>query len=519
MRRTEAFLAVAGFPFLAHLLLSGIGFNPTDDGFVLAGSTRLLWGQVPHRDFLSIRPPGSFVLHLPEAWLGGEWTFQLSRLSAWIEWGITGWAWSGLAEWAAGAMFLPGARLALSVIASVFCAHQFPPMAWHSIDAVMLVSAGLLLVARGGKHRAPVGAALLGCAALCRQNALPMLPLGLLLLPGGRNLRAMLGGLVPFLIYGLVLVATGSVGPALEQLSARTGLLEPGVLAWTAKPGVWVAVALGAGAGWAGRRRSGVFAPAFAVTLTALGALALARGALHGPISFALVAAVAGLAITATGRWRTAAVLAAALGWCTAVSVGYNTPALGCGAAAAVLLGYGGSVWPKGVTAFRVALIALAVTAASAMVHARHRFVYRDLPPHLLTADLGSVFSGGRGIRTNRGTAALLADLKIAIGKAGNTRYAILPDFAAYWVRADRPNPLFADWPFNVELSNPKHILRVMDDLHHGRGKLVVIVQKYRADLIAQDRVGFRDSPYVIVDLAKKLLTKTGETEFFELYR
>jgi hypothetical protein len=199
--------------------------------------------------------------------------------------------------------------------------------------------------------------------------------------------------------------------------------------------------------------------------------------------------------------------------------VGYNTPALGCGAAAAVLLAFAGCTWPRGAAAFRAALFALAVLAAGAMAHARRTFVYRDLPAAALTADLGAVLPGGRGIRTNPETAAMLADLRVAVERAGRTRYAVIPDLAAWWVGADRPNPLFADWPFNVELSNPRHVMRVLDDLHRGRGKLVVIVQRYRADVLPQGRVPFHGVPYDIVDLARRLLEPAGETEFFGLYR
>jgi hypothetical protein len=41
-----------------------LGFNPTDEGFVLAGSYRILHGQVPHLDFISPRPAGSLVIHV-----------------------------------------------------------------------------------------------------------------------------------------------------------------------------------------------------------------------------------------------------------------------------------------------------------------------------------------------------------------------------------------------------------------------------------------------------------------------
>jgi hypothetical protein len=48
------------------IAFAGIGFNPTDDGFVNAVSWRILNGQVPHADFIWPRPTGSGYLHLPE---------------------------------------------------------------------------------------------------------------------------------------------------------------------------------------------------------------------------------------------------------------------------------------------------------------------------------------------------------------------------------------------------------------------------------------------------------------------
>ncbi|MGM0650030.1 MAG: hypothetical protein ACQES1_05925, partial [Bacteroidota bacterium] len=39
------------------------GLNPSDDGVVLAQSWRIILGQVPHLEFISIRPVGSGVLH------------------------------------------------------------------------------------------------------------------------------------------------------------------------------------------------------------------------------------------------------------------------------------------------------------------------------------------------------------------------------------------------------------------------------------------------------------------------
>ena len=62
-----AFLFIV--PTIAHIAFSWIGFNPTDDGFTLAYSRRLLDGQIPHKDFIIIRPILSPLLHTPIVYL------------------------------------------------------------------------------------------------------------------------------------------------------------------------------------------------------------------------------------------------------------------------------------------------------------------------------------------------------------------------------------------------------------------------------------------------------------------
>src|SRR5947209_7722457 len=43
---------------------ANVGFNPTDDGYVLSQAYRILHGAVPHKDLISPRPLGSAVIHL-----------------------------------------------------------------------------------------------------------------------------------------------------------------------------------------------------------------------------------------------------------------------------------------------------------------------------------------------------------------------------------------------------------------------------------------------------------------------
>ncbi|MBN1406002.1 MAG: hypothetical protein JW946_05730, partial [Candidatus Omnitrophica bacterium] len=80
-------------PAAAHLLFSYMGFNLTDDGVLLAGCRRILEGEIPHRDFISIRPAGSYILHLPFVFFDQEYTFWISRLFVWFQLACIAWCW------------------------------------------------------------------------------------------------------------------------------------------------------------------------------------------------------------------------------------------------------------------------------------------------------------------------------------------------------------------------------------------------------------------------------------------
>ena len=84
-----AFLVVV--PTVAHLLFSWRGFAPVDDGFTLAYSRRILEGQIPHRDFIIIRPFVSPLLHTPFVLFGGDYTFWISRLFVWFKLACISW--------------------------------------------------------------------------------------------------------------------------------------------------------------------------------------------------------------------------------------------------------------------------------------------------------------------------------------------------------------------------------------------------------------------------------------------
>src|SRR5947209_19372978 len=88
-----ALLFLVLVPLCAHFLFSWMGFTPTDEGFTLAHSRRILDGEVPHRDFIIIRPFFSPLMHVPEVWFGGACTLWVSRFIVWFQLAALSAAW------------------------------------------------------------------------------------------------------------------------------------------------------------------------------------------------------------------------------------------------------------------------------------------------------------------------------------------------------------------------------------------------------------------------------------------
>ncbi len=138
------FLAVyvASFAFLFWLVFGLTGFNPTDDGFVLAHSWRILNGEIPHRDFTSPRPVGFALLHVPELLL--PWgTFALSRLVVLAEFAVIAWV-SVRIFFRPGRISNPSAVLLFS-LGFIMNVGAWPIMAWYTIDGIFITMVAVWL--------------------------------------------------------------------------------------------------------------------------------------------------------------------------------------------------------------------------------------------------------------------------------------------------------------------------------------------------------------------------------------
>jgi hypothetical protein len=192
-----------------------------------------------------------------------------------------------------------------------------------------------------------------------------------------------------------------------------------------------------------------------------------------------------------------AAVFALGLAWCSAVSLGYRSPAFACGPLLLVFgLGLLAAVEPKGRTnALRMTTACAALTLLLVAPHwwsARQDHIYHEATAPLLTHDLGGVLPGGKGIRTNANTYAMLKDLHDTVQGLNGRRYALLVDGPGWWVCAEQRNPLPLDWANNLELPTEALSTRVTSRVLAQRGEFAVIVQKSTG---LRSSVGFRPVP------------------------
>ncbi len=523
-------------PLACHLGFSWIGFNPTDDGWLPAVARRLLEGEIPHRDFISLIPVLSAALQVPLVLWGGDHVFWLARLWGWLEIGGISWWWSGLLLPDKLAAWL---RPALYAVIFLLNAHVFDVMAWHSLDGLLFATAALVLARRGTTAAWRAAFACAGLAAMCRQNFALFIPFLVLGLPGWRKWSTVFWCGLPPAIYLLVMFVTGALPDFWEQiLASHDQLYRVAVACYGESPAFLGGLGLGIlGAfGLHLVRRQG---PRWSFCCTQLlllgtglfmvftlwpGKTATSSFALFGFACALLGATLPDRNITRATRFPVAAALG--LAWVVAVSIGYNNPALMSGVMLVATWRLAELIGACPVLSTATGLATVGVTLAGLVVsfqHARLNYPYEDKPAAELSWDAGAVMRGAAGLRTNLLTYAVLDDLRRITDRfeARNQPYAILTDYSAAWVRSRQRNPLACEWPqitsLGADFRLTTRLVRQMCSLPPG---VQIIVQK---DVIAWVKGGLfpvaaaRDY-YFVQTWLQRHGQKVGETAYFTLY-
>lgn len=505
-RRARVEVIALGSAYLALVLVYLFSFgrtawSPNDPEYVMACAWRLIHGEIPYRDFIYHKPPGTLWLHRVWLLFPDGWAIVASRVFFYLQMAA-----SGLLPilWArrAGLISFSWRLPALGAMALVFALHNFPVMPWQTSDGIFFATIGLvaLMESRRGSLDARalvariVASASLTAALLCKQSFFsPALLMGLIALGESIHwlfvdrqlnsdprpmLKLLAASALPalsilgyFFFYLLVNSALEQFLLQFRSQSSGSALLAFGLL-YRDSGFRWVIVAsaflpclrrIGARSGegfWISRICAAVFLLLLAQLARTnaseavgdLGAVLffILLGTFLGNVALRIIESVRHIELDDSltdSRMLCMHLFLLTIAWSTQLSLGYYTPVLGM-AGLGLLLHH---VLPEERSISLDLFPAILATAIVAVCfwNLNQQKPYRDLSRENLTADLGRISPKLSGIKTNPGLVDTYAELKLLVERfafAKGRPFVMLAEFpGAYWMWNAR-NPIHLDW-------------------------------------------------------------------------
>lgn len=550
MRKYEniiiSIIYIIGISVLSHYLFSWMGFNPTDDGFTLAYSRRILDGQVPHRDFIIIRPALSPIIHIPIILLEGEKVIWFSRLFVWVEIACISWFWILILDKISNIRLITSEKICFALLIFAFNIHDFPIMAWHTIDGILFITLGIFLVLQNNKL---IGYFLIALSYLCKQNFLFVGPCLLIILGDWKDRKYLYSIIMPGFLYVLVMLVYNAFPDVLIQLTSQKSFLSVGFVTYFKNWLLYFGLIIGYcifhfflqdfSVGESTQKSiNGVrkfFISCFVLVIffalcMILGSIIKISAMYY--LSFLLFGIVIGYTscyVIKSLKFRkqdyelNIALVILLIGWSVSLSLGYNTPALVSGIFIVFLIIKPYKILKEHNCFYLPELILLTLFVFSTFSFSRSEKIYRDQSSSNLTYRIDNVFPCGTNIYTNINTYNYLLDLHTVISKVkkDGLLYAIIPDNSGYWICSSQSNPLPIDWAQGTELNEPRLLNETINSLSYQKGNLIIIVQKFQASTLADGLIPLpiNNHHYEVVEYVRTNFTKIDETFYFELYK
>lgn len=488
------------------------GFNPTDQGFVVAQSWRLLHGELPHVDIVSARPLGSAYLHIVDIILPGP-VFITSVVIATFQMVISTVL---LASWLTGTRVRNWSVLRTGCVsaAALVNVHLFPMNAWHTIDGIFLTAGGLWALDRGLEldraylYRA--GLFLLGFAAITKQSFVPAVAVGILVLfmhpvvrdQGHRIGRRLVDGGVLVgapLAYLLVISVAGGFDDMFAQLTGGTGVVGRRLIDADASVGQLACLAIFCVAALlvmvstrVQLSNAGVVIACTSILLVIVDGR-LERAGTWGIVLLWMLALsiLMSVLVRRVIPWRP--IVMVLLAWMVSLSWGYDSPTLIGGSVALAAIDLLVSVGPgrrkrsQGSALQFAAAVLIVGLAASFLVVEQAKNPYRDRPRVELTASLGAATPEMRGIRSNSSMLTDLEQIRNCVQSHPAEKTAVLPDNPYVYPALGLRNPFPLDWMLAMELiaDTRERIIAVADELDRNGSFLILFSTVTPEDLAA----------------------------------
>jgi hypothetical protein len=513
-----ALLAI-GFLCVLSFYLSRLGYNPTDDGVILSLARRMFMWQAPHKEFISIRPTGSGLLHMPELLMGGNYVFLISRLVVCFQFACISYFSILLLQKASSFTASFFVKTIIFVIAFFLGLHSFPLIAWTTIDAIFCVVVGTYFSTFENKYIKQIGYGIAGFAIICKQNFIFMPFLLIILNKDVRNLGVWLFTILPTLVYVEMIFFSGSTLNAIEQFTARTELFQVGVKSFVLNPFLWIGFGFSQlffGATKSEKFKAIKYLFLLYLPVVLLGILCYRNS--YRAIFFAefgILISLIIIKIIQRNNEKWFLIFVAILAWSSAISLGWNSTGLAAGIVWIALLTEV-DFTKKWLT---YVLVSALIFSSITFLYLRTNFIYRDNKAQKLTFQLDNIY-GFAGIKTNKNTAMAMNELNGVSQRLGANKYCVIADFAGFWATNSSNNPASIDWLINDEMPSKKLLAKAWKKIDENRNVKYIITQKYYAEYLADSLVPIRnnDANYTLIDSVKMHYIQKWEGKYFTVF-
>jgi len=484
---------VTGFSALYAILVilycflyAPIGLENNDGGFILGLAHQFSEGAQIYGEIVYIRPPASIILHS----LSFTTPFDVapiltSRIFYFVQIG----AYSAITSLLVSDhfKFRPASSFFLASLCFIFNAHNFPPMAWHTVDGIFFSVLALFLatLAQAGSTSTIIGKSFLAFvfaffAALSKQPfyIAPLLVVFVLIYPLSvrRIVMTAVAGLSSAIAVYACLAWLLNVDEMLHAIGSQTNLrdlISAGVLNYARD---WYGLRSLASVGplalvlliWSFGRLAGkeisprplqlALALSATIFLASMLQMFLTTDRWVSPMamldSLFTVTALVSLLETFRTRQRIWVVLTALHGisWAASISWGYTTVAL-FSAPSIIVVALASVDLAKGLKK-HAAISAVGMGSAIAIFFVGHQFLYSLEGPVKRSdvfVNIGAEFPALTGIRVTVAQADALRELRSLKSRLGEN-LVVMPNWPLYNTIFGGLNPLGMDWLLNTEV-------------------------------------------------------------------
>lgn len=572
---------VVGLIFYFSDYISNEGFNPSDDGVVLAQSYRIINGEIPHKDFISIRPVFSGVLHTIH--FASPFPLIISgRIFVLFQFFFFSFLWAyiliknflTLKSKIKYAIILSLTGISVFVL-NVNTYHLYP---WTTIDGIFFSLIGFSFLIKLFSTKISflkkdffiAGALFLfSLSALSKQNfvfltAIIFLYIIIFYIKEKRSKVlpiVIISGGLPFIIYLIMLLSTDSFQYFIQQMTGRTELFETGFLCYVKSflkarflPLNFIVLLLFFFA-FLDRIKPNFISkknllPYFSAEKKSFWQIAILlyflmtiyaafriffgndyRSMTYEVFWILLILFVMAIYFKALNKTQKAIILfAILLSWTSSISLGANFPVYVFGIIISlnfILINHINIKLQLFVFSHNQKSVLLYYFAALAgllflmSIWGQRNTNYRELPASKLTKNLRDLFPEFGGIKANPITYKYYSDFKNLYDSNPEMQghFVLLPNNAAIYPLLESSNPFPLDWMQKDEyIGVEKQLYKKLENILENE-KVYILLDRFNSKEMATELIEMNYDDYSYIKIIKEKCKKVRtESEFFDVY-